>query len=222
MTLLAAVPSPHTTSARAARAGLSARDALPVPSSPSGGSEAPPTGTPRSRNAPTGPRRASSAPVGTDLIGRRTAPRLHVDRLDLPPGVVEARPESESQIVAAAREAHVVRLRHSAAVPSDGALARVIALVEEELAAAGRRRADVRLTLELQVAVVPDAAAVTRKRTELAHLDALSGLSWSPSATWVVTTADRLVDDVLAAAEHLDVDDVLLVPLGARAAAAIR
>jgi len=205
MTLLAPAPSPHATSTRAAR------------------TEVPPVGAPRAGTSPTGPRRASSAPTGADLLdGRRTAPRLHVDRLDLPPGMVEARPESESQIVAAAREAHVVRLRHSAAVPSDGALARVIALVEEELAAAGRRRSEVRLTLELQVAVVANAASVARKRTELAHLDALSGLSWSPSATWVVTTAERLVDDVLAAAEHLDVDDVLLVPLGARAAAAIR
>lgn len=215
MTLLAPAPSPHTTSARAGRTES------PAVGAPRTG--ALPTDAPRTGTAPSGPRRAPAAPTGTDLIGgRRTAPRLHVDRLDLPPDVVEARPESESQIVAAAREAHVVRLRHSAAVPSDGALARVIALVEEELAAAGRRRAEVRLTLELQVAVVADAASVARKRTELSHLDALSGLSWSPSATWVVTTAERLVDDVLAAAEHLDVDDVLLIPLGARAAAAIR
>lgn len=215
MTLLVPAPAPHATSTRASRTG-----APPVGTART---EAPPAGGPRTGTAPTGPRQASSAPTGAGLLGgRRTAPRLHVDRLDLPPGVVDARPESESQIVAAAREAHVVRLRHSAAVPSDGALARVIALVEEELAAAGRRRAEVRLTLELQVAVVADAASVACKRTELSHLDALSGLSWSPSATWVVTTAERLVDDVLAAAEHLDVDDVLLIPLGARAAAAIR
>ncbi|MCG2798622.1 MAG: hypothetical protein L6367_08780 [Cellulomonas sp.] len=154
--------------------------------------------------------------------GPHTIPRLHIGQLDVPPGAVEARPESQSQIAAAARHAHIVRLRHTAAVPSDGALARVIALVEEELAAAGRHRAEVRLALELQVAVVPDPATVARRRIELSHLDALSGLSWSPSATWVVTTAERLVDDVLTAAEHLHVDDVLLIPLGERAASAIR
>jgi len=153
---------------------------------------------------------------------RRGAPRLHVDRIELPPGTRESRPESQTQLDAAAREADVVRLRHTAAVPSDGALARVIALLEATLDEVGRARSAVRVALELQVAVVADAAAITRKRTELGHLDALAGLSWSPSATWVVTTAERLVDDVLAAAAPLEVDDVVLLPLGELAAHTVR
>jgi hypothetical protein len=149
-------------------------------------------------------------------------PRVHVDRLDLPPGLVVARPESQTQLADAAGRADVVLLRHSAAVPSAAALQRVLALLEDALATANRPRRQVRLAVELSVVVVPDVTSVARKRHELAQLDALAGLSWSPSSTWVVSTAVALLDDVLAATRAFEIDDVLLQPLGPRAAAAVR
>lgn len=160
-----------------------------------------------------------SAPVLTPhTTPLRSVPVLHVGGIVGPDGLVESAPQSQAEIEDAAARSDVMRLRASAAVPSFGALARVAALAEESAVRAGRRR-DVRLVLELQVVVVHDEAQLTRRRSTLAHLDALAGLSWSPSATWIVTTPQRLVDDVLDVAAGIEVDDVVLLPLGPEATA---
>lgn len=126
---------------------------------------------------------------------------------------VEARPGSESAIAVAARTADVIRLAFSVAVPSVGALARVAALVDEALAEQGRPRAEVRVLLDLEVVLAADERTARRKRSQLEHLDALAGLTWSPADSRVVTTADRLVAEVRELALRAGVDGVVLQPL---------
>jgi alkanesulfonate monooxygenase SsuD/methylene tetrahydromethanopterin reductase-like flavin-dependent oxidoreductase (luciferase family) len=126
---------------------------------------------------------------------------------------VEFRPGSETAIVLAASRADVIRLEFSVAVPSVGALARVAALVDESVAEVGRDRAEVRVLLDVEVVLAADERTARRKRSQLEHLDALAGLTWSPAATRVVTTPDRLVDEVRELARRSGVDGVVLLPL---------
>lgn len=157
-----------------------------------------------------------------ELAARRppapSAPSIHVRTPAHPVGTVELRPESESAIVDAAARADVIRLAFSVAVPSLGALARVVALVDEALQDAGRSRTAVRLLLDVEVVVATDAGTARRKRSQLEYLDALAGLSWAPSANRVVTTADQLVGEVRELASAAGVDGVVLLPLGGSAA----
>lgn len=132
---------------------------------------------------------------------------------------VEQHPGSESAIAVAARTADVIRLGFSVAVPSVGALSRVVALVDEALVEQGRDRAEVRVLLDLEVVLAGDERTARRKRSQLEHLDALAGLTWSPADTRVVTTADRLVAEVRELALRAGVDGVVLLPLAGGAAA---
>jgi alkanesulfonate monooxygenase SsuD/methylene tetrahydromethanopterin reductase-like flavin-dependent oxidoreductase (luciferase family) len=147
-------------------------------------------------------------------------PTIHVLAPDYGVRTVESRPGSESAIALAAVHADVIRLEFSVAVPSVGALSRVAALVEEAVAASGRDRADVRVLLDLEVVLAGDERTARRKRSQLEHLDALAGLTWSPADTRVVTTADRLVDEVHELAVRAGVDGVVLHPLAGGPAAA--
>ncbi|VTR77694.1 hypothetical protein [Cellulomonas hominis] len=147
-------------------------------------------------------------------------PTIHVLAPDCGVRTVESRPGSESAIALAAVHADVIRLEFSVAVPSVGALSRVAALVEEAVAASGRDRAGVRVLLDLEVVLAGDERTARRKRSQLEHLDALAGLTWSPADTRVVTTADRLVDEVRELARRAGVDGVVLHPLAGGPAAA--
>jgi alkanesulfonate monooxygenase SsuD/methylene tetrahydromethanopterin reductase-like flavin-dependent oxidoreductase (luciferase family) len=149
---------------------------------------------------------------------RGSGPAVHVRTPAYGVRTVEARPGSESAIAVAARTADVIRLGFSVAVPSVGALARVAALVEDALADAGRDRAEVRVLLDLEVVLAGDERTARRKRSHLEYLDALAGLSWAPADTRVVTTADRLVAEVVEVARRAGVDGVVLHPLAGGAA----
>ena len=140
-------------------------------------------------------------------------PAVHVRTPAYGVRTVEARPGSESAIAVAARTADVIRLGFSVAVPSVGALARVAALVDDALAEAGRDRSEVRVLLDLEVVLAGDERTARRKRSHLEYLDALAGLSWAPADTRVVTTADRLVAEVVEVARRAGVDGVVLHPL---------
>ncbi len=157
-----------------------------------------------------------SAPAAA-RTARPSSPSIHVRTPERPIGTVELRPESESAIVDAATRADVIRLGFSVAVPSLGALARVVALVDEALRDAGRSRTAVRLLLDVEVVVAADSGTARRKRSQLEYLDALAGLSWAPSANRVVTTADRLAEEVRELASAAGVDGVVLLPLGGSA-----
>jgi alkanesulfonate monooxygenase SsuD/methylene tetrahydromethanopterin reductase-like flavin-dependent oxidoreductase (luciferase family) len=153
----------------------------------------------------------AAAPVPAAPV--RPRPTVDVRTPDYGVRTVEFRPGSESAITLAAARADVIRLGFSVVVPSIGALARVVALVEEEIAAVGRDRAEVRVLLDLDVVLAADERSARRKRSHLEYLDALAGLSWSPSATRVVTTAERLAAEVHELAERAGVDGVVLHPL---------
>lgn len=155
------------------------------------------------------------APVAAPRVepAEPVEPAIHVRTPDYGVRTVEFRPGSETAIVLAASRADVIRLEFSVAVPSVGALARVAALVEESVAEVGRDRAEVRVLLDVEVVLASDERTARRKRSQLEHLDALAGLTWSPAATRVVTTPDRLVDEVRELARRAGVDGVVLLPL---------
>ncbi|WHP16774.1 hypothetical protein [Cellulomonas sp. ES6] len=146
-------------------------------------------------------------------------PDIHVGSPDYGVRTVEFRPGSETAIALAAARADVIRLEFSVAVPTVGALARVVALVEEAVADAGRDRAEVRVVLDLEVVLASDERTARRKRSHLEYLDALSGLGWSPAATRVVTTPALLAAEVRELARRAGVDGVVLLPLAGGPAA---
>lgn len=199
----------HHPAARAAGHRGSPHPATPVPS-PADPRETPAPG----RRA----RPDQRVPAGPGADGRTREPEVHVGTPVYGVRTVEARPGSESAIAVAARTADVIRLEFSVAVPSAGALARVAALVDEALAEQGRDRAGVRVLLDLEVVLAGDERTARRKRSQLEHLDALAGLTWSPADTRVVTTADRLVAEVRELATRAGVDGVVLHPLSGGAA----
>jgi hypothetical protein len=122
------------------------------------------------------------------------APDIHVGSPDYGVRTVEFRPGSETAIALAAARADVIRLEFSVAVPTVGALARVVAL-------------------DLEVVLAADARTARRKRSHLEYLDALAGLGWSPAATRVVTTPELLAAEVRELARRAGVDAVVLLPL---------
>jgi alkanesulfonate monooxygenase SsuD/methylene tetrahydromethanopterin reductase-like flavin-dependent oxidoreductase (luciferase family) len=169
---------------------------------------------------PTLPAPAPTPVAATPAPPAVPEPTIHVLAPDYGVRTVESRPGSESAIALAGVHADVVRLEFSVAVPSVGALSRVAALVDDAVAASGRDRADVRVLLDLEVVVAVDEVTARRKRSQLEYLDALAGLSWSPAATRVVTTGDRLVAEVRELARRAGVDGVVLHPLSGGPAAA--
>jgi alkanesulfonate monooxygenase SsuD/methylene tetrahydromethanopterin reductase-like flavin-dependent oxidoreductase (luciferase family) len=199
----------HHPAARAAGHRAAPPVAIPAPS-PTDPRETP---VPDRRARPE--QRVSAGPVAVDRAGE---PDVHVRTPAYGVRTVEARPGSESAIAVAARTADVIRLEFSVAVPSVGALSRVAALVDEALAEQGRDRSEVRVLLDLEVVLADDERTARRKRSQLEHLDALAGLTWSPADTRVVTTADRLVAEARELAIRAGVDGVVLHPLSGGAA----
>lgn len=161
---------------------------------------------------------AAAAPVRS-AAPAAPGPDIHVGSPDYGVRTVELRPGSETAIALAAARADVIRLEFSVAVPTVGALARVVALVEEAVADAGRDRAEVRVVLDLEVVLASDERTARRKRSHLEYLDALSGLGWSPAATRVVTTPALLAAEVRELARRAGVDGVVLLPLAGGPAA---
>lgn len=183
--------------------------ALPaaLPAGPRGTGDVRPAGPdPAARVAPAGPLAAAG-------------PDIHVGSPDYGVRTVEFRPGSETAIALAAARADVIRLEFSVAVPTVGALARVVALVEEAVADAGRDRAEVRVVLDLEVVLAADERTARRKRSHLEYLDALSGLGWSPAATRVVTTPALLAAEARELGRRAGVDGVVLLPLAGGPAA---
>ncbi|WP_454049959.1 hypothetical protein [Cellulomonas sp. Marseille-Q8402] len=203
------VPSARVALRRAARRSTSPAAPASLVAEPAASTE-PGSHPPRSRLVEAAPV-AAVRPLGP-------APVVHVRTPAYGVRTVEARPGSEAAITVAARTADVIRLGFSAAVPSIGALARVTALVEDALAEAGRDRAEVRVLLDLEVVLADDERSARRKRSQLEYLDALAGLSWAPADTRVVTTAGRLLAEVVEVARRAGVDGVVLHPLAGGAA----
>ncbi|MEV7973881.1 hypothetical protein [Cellulomonas sp. NPDC089187] len=141
----------------------------------------------------------------------RPAPSLTLHEPDV--RGVEHRPATSAELLVAAAQADVIRLAFSVVVPGVTALTEWVDLAVQAIAAAGRGRDGVTLLLDLDVVLAPDARTARRKRAELEYLDALSGLTWSPGDTRVVTTAESLRAELHELAERVGVDGLVLHPL---------
>lgn len=128
---------------------------------------------------------------------------------------VAFRPTSGVALALAAARADAVHLAFSAQVPTVAAMAVLVDELEGEIAAVGRDRAEVRIVLDVDVLPTPDAAEARRKRSYLEHLDALAGLTWTPSATRLVAPAEAVVGAAVELAQRVGADGVVLVPLSA-------
>ncbi|WP_258724645.1 hypothetical protein [Cellulomonas sp. NS3] len=126
---------------------------------------------------------------------------------------VAFRPTSGVALALAAARADAVHLSFSAQVPTVAAMTALVEQLEDEIAAVGRERAGVRIVLDLDVLPTADADTARRKRSYLEHLDALAGLTWTPSATRVVAAPEAVVGTAVDLARRVGADGVVLVPL---------
>ncbi|WP_449385615.1 hypothetical protein [Cellulomonas soli] len=149
-----------------------------------------------------------------DSADRATQPpagRTTADRS----GPVTFRPHSATAIALAAARADVVRLEFSAAWPDVPALRQAVALLDEELAAVGRRRAEVRVELAVEAVVVADPRVAAATRTRFEMLDALAGVAPHVGRGSLVGTLDQVRAQVERLAQQVGVDAVVTVPLAA-------
>lgn len=123
------------------------------------------------------------------------------------------RPRTEIALVLAAARADAVHLAFSSAVPTVEAMRALVRVLDEEIAAVGRDRSSVRVVVEIEVVPTIDAASARRKRSHLEHLDALAGLTWSPSATRIVSGPADVVAEAALLAASVGADAAVLVPL---------
>lgn len=181
------------------------------------------------------PTRAHRTPVSarTPAPSRPDAPRVEVvdggaSGSTAGRDAVEFRLDAASldptTLALAAARADVVRIVHSAALPTVAAVRALVSVLDDEVRAVGRARADVRVVLEVEAVVATDDADAARRRTAVAYAEAFAGLTWAPSATWLVATPHRLVADAAALAARTGVDTVALALVGGsrRHAAAVR
>jgi len=168
---------------------------------------APVRATPTHRPAPAPvPVPAGGATVEVAAPGRRAgATEFLLDAEALDP----------TTLALAAARADVVRLVHSAALPTAAAVRALVQVLEDEVRAVGRDRADVRLVLEVEAVVAADDADATRRRAAVAYAEAFAALTWSPTATWLIAPATRLAADARALAARTGVDTVALALVGA-------
>lgn len=129
------------------------------------------------------------------------------------PRPVELRDASEVAVALAAARAEVVRLGFSSRLPTRSAVSALVAQLDEEVAAVGRRRSDVTVLLDVEVVVAADDAAARATSRRLACLDAMAGIAWRADTVRVVATADQVLAEATRLAREVGADGVVLVPL---------
>ncbi|MDC7122461.1 hypothetical protein OMK64_13050 [Cellulomonas fimi] len=153
--------------------------------------------------------------VVVDRSGRATAERSAV--IARPRGVevvVAGAALDDVALLRSASAADTVRVRYSPTLTTTTAVDALVAVLEGHLLAAGRRRSDVRVVLEVETVVADDEADAARRRANLSYAEAFSGLAWRPSSTWLVGTAERVRADAAALVAATGVDEVVLVLVG--------
>ncbi|MCR6689004.1 hypothetical protein [Cellulomonas sp.] len=118
----------------------------------------------------------------------------------------------------AGARADVVRIRFSAALSSQPAVRALVAMLDDEVAAVGRARDELRVVLEVEAVVADDEADAARRRANLAYTAAFSHAAWSPESTWLVAPVERLAKEATALARRTGVDAVHLHLTGPSAA----
>ncbi|QCB92622.1 hypothetical protein [Cellulomonas shaoxiangyii] len=171
--------------------------------------------------APTG-QPHGGAPAATSST--RSVHRVGVAGLDAAPGAVEflldAESLTETTVALAAARADVIRLVHSAVLPTPAAVRALVDVLAAEIAAVGRDRTEVRVVLQVEAVVARDEADAARRREAVTYAEAFSGAVWASSVTWLVAPVERLVADAHALAARAQVDAVELALVGASAALA--
>lgn len=159
-----------------------------------------------------------SAPVDhvvVDRSGAATAERSTAPARALVTEVVVADAALDDvALLRSAAAADTVRIRFSPTLTTATAVAALVAVLEGHLLAAGRRRTDVRVLLEVETVVADDEADAARRRENLAYAEAFSGLAWRSSSTWLVGTADQVRAEAAALAAATGVDAVVLALVG--------
>lgn len=89
------------------------------------------------------------------------------------PGAVEFLLDADAldatTVALAAARADVVRIVHSAALPTLAAVRALVSVLEDEVRAVGRARDEVRVVLEVEAVVAADDADARRRRTAIAY-----------------------------------------------------
>lgn len=165
------------------------------------------------------PVRATPAPrpAAARPARRPDVPRVEVVDHDPRSGVeflLDADALDATTLALAAARADVVRIVHSAALPTVAAVRALVTVLEDEVRAVGRDRHEVRVVLEVEAVVASDDADAARRREAVAYAEAFAALTWSPSSTWLVAPAARLVADAHALAARTGVDTVALALVG--------
>ncbi|ADG75834.1 hypothetical protein Cfla_2951 [Cellulomonas flavigena DSM 20109] len=158
-----------------------------------------------------------ATPARRPSTARPDVPRVeiagHASRADVE-FLLDADALDTTTLALAAARADVVRIVHSAALPTVAAVRALVTVLEDEVRAVGRDRHEVRLVLEVEAVVAADDADAARRRQAVAYAEAFAALTWSPSATWLVGTPARLAADARALAESTGVDTVALALVG--------
>jgi alkanesulfonate monooxygenase SsuD/methylene tetrahydromethanopterin reductase-like flavin-dependent oxidoreductase (luciferase family) len=153
--------------------------------------------------------------VVVDRSGRATAERAAAPHRRHGAEVVLAGAALDDvALLRSAAAADTVRLRYSPVLTSTTAVDALVAVLEGHLLAAGRRRGDVRVVLEVETVVADDEADAARRRANLSSAEAFSGLAWRPSSTWLVGTAERVRAQAAALVAATGVDAVELALVG--------
>lgn len=118
-------------------------------------------------------------------------------------------------IALAAARADVIRIRHGAGLPTHAAVRALVQMLDDEVAAVGRDRADVLVVLEVETVVADDEADAARRRSHLAYAAAFSHLAWQPGDTMIVAPLDALARAVGEVVRRTGTDAVELAFVGA-------
>lgn len=117
-------------------------------------------------------------------------------------------------VALAAARADVVRIVHSAALPTVAAVRALVDVLDDEVRAVGRDRHEVQVVLEVETVVAADDADAVRRRQAVAYAEAFAALTWSPSATWLVAPVEHVTTRAEALARATGVDTVALALVG--------
>ncbi|MBO3088147.1 hypothetical protein [Cellulomonas dongxiuzhuiae] len=163
-------------------------------------------------------RATPAAPAAARPAAPTAAPTVEVAassrRDDATEFLLDADALDPTTLALAAARADVVRIVHSAALPTAAAVRALVEVLEDEVRAVGRDRADVRVVLEVEAVVADDDADAARRRAAVAYAEAFAALTWSPSTTWLIAPAGRLTADATALAARTGVDTVALALVG--------
>ncbi|KMM46283.1 hypothetical protein CWIS_05990 [Cellulomonas sp. A375-1] len=156
--------------------------------------------------------RAPRPRVADDLVVRAPLPAAQPSRGT--EFVIDDATLDPTTIALAAARADVIRIRHGAGLPTHAAVRALVQMLDDEVAAVGRDRADVLVVLEVETVVADDEADAHRRREHLMYAAAFSHLAWLPGDAMLVAPIDALAEAVAQVLRRTGVDAVELALVG--------